>query len=256
MIKNIYFLWFQGMDLAPVVVKHCLTSWKYYNPTWNIIIIDRHNYQNFVDSQWNIILHEISRDCPSYRFSDIIRLMLLSRYGGLWVDATCFCNMSLDSWLPKLLKETDVFLFDNLTPINKKISNWFIYSEKGHYMIKMWLYLALKCYEKDIEFVEDYFLFHDLFEYLCERDPKFSNIFDSIPRTGQNDTVMYFNFDKRTDLYVHSDGFLRPVTEEIRKIITQKQKYLFKLSHKCVWPENIEGTVASFLFSTILHESR
>lgn len=253
MIKTIYFFWYQGIENAPKIVKQCLKSWKYYNPTWNIVLLEQSNYKSYLDTYDIKLLDKMLQDkIVIYRISDIMRLMLLYKHGGLWVDSTCFCNCSLDNWLSSCIKYNGIFLFENLTPIHKKISNWFIYSEKEHYLINKWIIAALNYYDSLPQQYKDiYFIFHDIFEHLCEEDAVFLDYFDRIHKTGQNDNMMYFNFDKRLNLYVKSEGFLSPLTDEIREIIINKEKYLFKLSHKCTWPDNIDGTIVSFLFSTI-----
>lgn len=35
--KKIWFLWYQGLSEAPLVVKKCYESWKKYNPDWEVI---------------------------------------------------------------------------------------------------------------------------------------------------------------------------------------------------------------------------
>ena len=49
MIETIYILWFQGFNNAPELVKRCVNSWKYYNPSWNIILIDNNNLINYIN---------------------------------------------------------------------------------------------------------------------------------------------------------------------------------------------------------------
>jgi mannosyltransferase OCH1-like enzyme len=246
MIKKIYIFWYQGINNSPIIVKKCILSWVYYNQDWEIIILDKTNYHIYTDLRYK-------NNMTFYRFSDFLRLSILQNYGGLWVDATCFCNDSLDKWLTLFINER-FFVFNNLTPINKKISNWFIYSEKGHYMIEKWKIKSLE-YFNDFpkQFNDNYFIFHDIFEDLCNNDPQFSSYYDKIPKNTQNDYLMYFNFDKRKDLYIESKGFLSPVTEEIKNMIVKKEKYLFKLSHKCILPsyEELNNSILYYLFSTI-----
>lgn len=112
---NLYILWFQGFDKAPDVVKWCVHSWKRYNPTWNIVLLDDTNLHEYVDVKVDN--------------SDIVRMLLL-RNGGLWVDATVFCHKPLDDWLPAYTT-SGFFAF---TPM----STWFMYAEKGHPLIMQW----------------------------------------------------------------------------------------------------------------------
>lgn len=95
--RRIWFMWWQGMKNAPPIVKLCLSAIK----------------QNFPDGEINVITNETLSQTitlPSYIYeklynqtlsivhlSDILRLTLLSRFGGLWVDATLFSTKKLPS---------------------------------------------------------------------------------------------------------------------------------------------------------------
>jgi mannosyltransferase OCH1-like enzyme len=57
-------------------------------------------------------------------FSNLARLSLLRRFGGVWTDATAFCCQPLDSWLEPYAKE-GFFAFRNPGP-DRLMANWFI----------------------------------------------------------------------------------------------------------------------------------
>ena len=57
MIKIIYLLWFQGFDNAPEIVNKCVYSWKYYNPDWNIILLDHKNLINYINLITVMLFH-------------------------------------------------------------------------------------------------------------------------------------------------------------------------------------------------------
>ena len=97
MIKTIYILWFQGFDNAPEIVKKCVQSWKYYNPDWTIILLDNTNLNNYITLE-NYIIDIHNKNINHTALSDIIRVIFLKLYGGLWVDSTTFCNRPLNEW--------------------------------------------------------------------------------------------------------------------------------------------------------------
>ena len=41
-----------------------------------------------------------SRTLTAASLSDILRISLLHEFGGVWVDATVYCNRPIDEWLP------------------------------------------------------------------------------------------------------------------------------------------------------------
>ncbi len=47
--RKIWFLWLQGYDDMPEVVRKSYDSWRKYNGSWEIIFLDTHNFDRFVD---------------------------------------------------------------------------------------------------------------------------------------------------------------------------------------------------------------
>ena len=94
--KKIWFLWYQGLSQAPLVVIKCYESWKKYNPDWEVIFLDENNLKNYITlSLPKEKLCELSKNHQS----NLTRLELLSKYGGVWADATSLCRVPLDNWL-------------------------------------------------------------------------------------------------------------------------------------------------------------
>src|ERR1700748_2440425 len=89
--KTIWFLWLQGLDNAPLVVQKCYESWLKHNPYWTITFLDETNIRDFVS------LPDVQITRQS--LSDVLRINLLAKYGGIWVDATCYCVKPLDLWI-------------------------------------------------------------------------------------------------------------------------------------------------------------
>ena len=95
--RRIWCMWLQGLDKAPDIVKKCWASWEKYNPDWQLVLLDESNLEQYVPVQE--IIGENREYISRNHLSDIIRINLLAKYGGVWVDATCFCCVPLDKWL-------------------------------------------------------------------------------------------------------------------------------------------------------------
>lgn len=132
--KRIWFLWLQGIDAAPPLVQRCLESWRFWNPGWKVELLDETRLPTLLPED-GVRLERWSRLSPPAR-SDLIRLNLLCRHGGVWTDATCLCRRPLDVWLPPLLKG-GFFAFDAPTRRNP-LSTWFLASEPGGALIRGW----------------------------------------------------------------------------------------------------------------------
>lgn len=86
--KNIFIFWWDGFDNAPYIVKKCRESvYKYYSD-FNIIDIDKNNYNKYTELDKKIIEGFENNKISVQTFSDILRFNLLKCNGGMWIDAT------------------------------------------------------------------------------------------------------------------------------------------------------------------------
>jgi hypothetical protein len=237
MIKELFILWFQGFDNAPEVVKKCLKSWSYYNIDWNINIIDKNNLKKYIKLEEYIDTTNIQINNTA--LSDIVRCILLFKYGGLWVDATTFCNKSLNDWLPNYINE-GFFAFDK-PGSDRLISSWFLYSEKNNYIISSW-YKSVINYYKINSNPHTYFWFHYLFGDLYNSDNKFKEIWNNIPKLSANGVGPH---------YLQEKGMFNNITNQVKKDINDKITPLYKLTYKCKFFEYDETKNIYYLYSTI-----
>ena len=128
--KKLFLVWFQGWDHAPEVVTSCRESWEHYNPAWEIHFLDNSNLSDYVDLE---DFSHLSETLPPYILSEIVRLRLLRRYGGVWTDATCFCCRPLDEWLDDCL-DSGFFAFDRPAE-DRMISSWFLAAAPGNRLV-------------------------------------------------------------------------------------------------------------------------
>lgn len=85
----VWISWLQGYDSAPDIVKKCVKSIQ--NSTNHPVnLIDLKNIQTYLDLPPYIMEKYKKGIITNAQFSDILRMSLLSEYGGLWIDATVF----------------------------------------------------------------------------------------------------------------------------------------------------------------------
>ena len=124
--RKIWMLWFQGLSEAPFLVRKCIDSWVKENPSWEVVILDESTFREYValDLPENVLAN-----LSLNHKSNLVRLNLLSNYGGVWADATTFCMKPLDAWIDDC---TGSGFFAFYKPSRDRImSNWFLISEKG-----------------------------------------------------------------------------------------------------------------------------
>jgi hypothetical protein len=125
--KIVWILWFQGEVNSPWIVKRCIKSWQVLNPSWKVNILDDELIHQYLPN------YQSPNRLPKPQQSDIIRLELLEKYGGVWADATTLCNKPLDDWLPAVT--TSNFFVYHLPGKDRLISSWFIASSKNNPLI-------------------------------------------------------------------------------------------------------------------------
>src|SRR5271154_4005391 len=103
MTKTIWSCWFQGRENAPPLVKKCLNSWERNNPDWKFRCLDATSIERYFPLKHYIDLDRQSLTAAS--LSDVLRILLLHEFGGVWVDATLFCNLPLNDWLSTVMGE-------------------------------------------------------------------------------------------------------------------------------------------------------
>jgi hypothetical protein len=178
MNKAIWIYWAQGWDAAPELIKQCKRSWEYYNTGWNIHFLDDSNLTDYFDiDSWIPNLQQ--KDIGLSAKSDIIRINLLRKYGGVWADATLWCHKPLDDWLQEYMLN-DFFTFSNPTD-DRAIGPWFIAADKSGYMIDAY-YEIVKKYWIEHDCAHNYFWTHGLFNNLYETDMTFKALWDDVPK--------------------------------------------------------------------------
>ncbi len=123
--RTIWTLWHQGFAEAPPLVQACLESWRRFNPGWRVVALDRHSLPEYFDIAE--VIDPTRRDLDLTKISNLTRLCLLRRHGGVWADATVFCLRPLDDWLDAAYA-AGFFAFRNPAK-DRMLATWLIASE-------------------------------------------------------------------------------------------------------------------------------
>lgn len=91
---RLWICWWQGMDDAPEIVKRCVESIQRNVKNHKVTIITEENYKNYVDFPKWIEEKKEKGIISRTHYSDLLRLELLAKYGGIWLDSTFFCVKS------------------------------------------------------------------------------------------------------------------------------------------------------------------
>lgn len=100
-----------GYDQAPELVKCTISSVKKHMPDRDIIILTDKNIYQYAKFPKSIIAKRKAGKISAAHFSDLLRVELLCRYGGIWIDATVLCTSDN---IPSYITETDLFVYKSL----------------------------------------------------------------------------------------------------------------------------------------------
>lgn len=211
--RNIFIYWEQGWENAPLTCKLCLKSWQKYNPTWNIIKLDKSNIKRYLDIErlvptfWEVM--------PIASRSDILRINLLNKYNGVWVDATLFCTKPLDTWIhrygPLFAFEFSQNVASSIIDDDKKmLSSWFLYKSRPNYIVTKWAKVYNKYWDKRVK-ADDYFQFHLIFTNLYKTDVMFKGQWDKSKRLSNSGPHLLKTASLSDAFKQHVDHVMSPV---------------------------------------------
>jgi Capsular polysaccharide synthesis protein len=176
-MKTIWTCWLQGRQSAPPLVKQCLKSWERNNPGWEIRCLDAKSVGRYVSLPSCIDLRRQTMTAAS--LSDILRIALLHEFGGVWADATLFCNRPLDQWLGDVMQQ-GFFAFAAPTP-DRPLSSWFLSAKAGSHVLSAW-YRRIIDYWSSRTDTDDYFWLHHLFQETCAADAEAARVWSEVPK--------------------------------------------------------------------------
>lgn len=231
---NIWICWFQGLDNAPDLVKCCINSVYKHMPDKNIHIITKDNMYDYVTFPPHIIEKWEKGIISNTKISNFLRMELLIKYGGLWLDSTIL----LTGRIPDYVYRYNTFMYSITLShdITRIFNNFFIYSDKGNEFLitlRNILYLYWKKENKN----RDYFQWH-IFATMCA--PHYKELFIDMPFIPETiphmlSHVIFNQYDER---YWNELTNITPI---------------HKLSNKVDIPENLEGTYHQKIFEEYLN---
>ena len=170
--NKVWVCWLQGMDATPELVQRCYRSLQENLTDREIVVLTEDNYRDYVQFPAHVQEKIDNGTITRTHMSDLLRLELLIRHGGTWIDATVFCS---GNNIPNYMLDSDLFLFRTLKPGADGqavvMSSWFMTACTNHPILELTRALLYKYWEKKKSMV-DYFLLHDFFEIATEYYPE------------------------------------------------------------------------------------
>lgn len=232
--NKVWFCWMQGLDCAPQVVNVCYHSLKKNLKGKEIIVITSENIHDYVTFP-DFIEEKFKKGIiPMAHYTDMLRLELLIRYGGTWIDATVYCS---DNQYPEELLDCDLFVFQQLRKNSSEfggLSNWFITSCTEN-LIFLILRDMLYQYWSKYNCIIDYYLFHFFFCMIAEyhqqaisQMPSYSNRWPLMLATWLGDDYQEEKYKK-----LREKTFFHKLTYRFKNNVERSGTFYDVLIQKC-----------------------
>ena len=135
---DIWMFWSTGIENAPDIVKKCVASVRENLPDRKIHILSMADYRDYVTFPSFIQERIDSGQMMNAHMADLLRLALLIKYGGTWIDATVLCT---SGQIPSYMLDSNLFVFQDLKPgldgHCQRISNCMITARPGNPILKL-----------------------------------------------------------------------------------------------------------------------
>ncbi len=233
--ERAFSIWFQGEKEAPPLIRACFASMRKHLQMELIVLDDKTIFDwislpDFIMKKWK------KGEIGAAHFSDICRIELLYRYGGVWMDATDYITADI----PKEIMECDFFMYmtGNVGYSYSFIQNCFIRATQGNPLLGIWRD-AIHNYWRHMYKSIDYFVHHLMFRLIVHENQEAKLLFDKMPKLNQDDT--------HTLWYKYKDTAF---DEEIFSDLKQKS-FLHKTSFKDTSATNpVENSFAAHIIET------
>ena len=179
--KAIWWCWLQGLDDAPPICRACFDSLvRNMSDEYQLFVVTEANYRELVTFPPYIEQKYREGKISRAHFSDLLRLALLTKYGGVWIDATVYCSEDAGAFFAK----QPLFAYQHINRGCPCIpaSNWLIASLPHHPILEA-TQLLLHRYWQENDAAINYFIFHLFWNMAVQKYktlwgfmPSFSNV--------------------------------------------------------------------------------
>ncbi len=184
--RNIWILWWQGIENAPDLVKMCYSSVRKNAENAKVHLITKDNLEKYIDIPVFIKEKFESKNMSMPFFSDYIRTCLLEKYGGLWLDATVYVS----GGIPEKCFSQPFFTLHTKevnTPFisNNRIHCYVLGGKKGFSLFK-YMRKSVENYWKENSTQIDYYLIDYIIMYGYWHDSQIKETIDNLEYTSES----------------------------------------------------------------------
>lgn len=186
--KIIWTLWMQGYESAPELVKSTIDSIRKFAELNNFqfILLEENTIEKYIVFP-KLIKEKMDLGVIDYtKISDILRVSLLAKYGGTWVDATIYMKEEFDSSL--LLQNYYTIKTGGIEDYSPNISNnrWKGFFLSGNSSLFSFTRDFFFEYYSRYDIAVDYLLIDYIFDMAYKYDEKIKNQMLELEKSNPN----------------------------------------------------------------------
>lgn len=224
--NKIWLCWWQGMEHAPEIVRACYRSICNHAGNREVVVITDDNVNDYVHFPSWVMDKFHAGIISRTHISDLLRLELLARYGGLWLDSTFLCCGDLDDPLYR----APLFSIKRPDYLHASVaSGYFANYSLGCDTNDRRVFATIRDFEleywKRFNFLIDYLLTDYLIVLAQRHDPRIKAAFDAIQPNNPRCDDLFTRLGKPYDQKAWSE--------------LKRDTSLFKLSWKYSFPTNV-----------------
>lgn len=195
--KKVWICWLQGVDNAPYIVQKCIKSIQENLYDREVIILTEENYRDYVKFPEKVQEKIDNGIITRTHFSDLLRIELLTTYGGTWIDATVYCS---NKEIPNYFFESDLFMYQILKPgrsgHSAYVSTWFMNAKSNNDILELTKHLLYTYWERNSHMI-DYFLLH---QFICIAAEYYKEEWENmIPLSSSTPHILLLRLFKKYD---------------------------------------------------------
>lgn len=224
---HVWVIWWQDIKNAPQIVQECISSQRLYinNKYYEYHLLNSETVWDYVELPQEIIEKFNRKEIGFAHFSDILRLALIKKYGGVWMDATIF----MTNQLPESIRASSFYSnkkkadgYNQRKLISEgKWTTYFFKAEPDDIIVSFVLDALIEYWRKHSVAV-DYFLFDYLIAVAYDEFSRAKHEIDLIPENNPEVFSLFVERNKRYTL-----EFFEKITKDT---IIHKQSYKFPYS--------------------------
>ena len=178
--KIIWQYWHQGTKEAPKIIKKCLLSVKEQMKGYKQIVLDYNSIKDYIElpDRYYRLLED--KKMKIAHFSDVLRVYLLEKYGGTWIDSTIY----LTDKIPDEIMNSNFCILqkDILSDLSGNNNSCFFIHNKEYSAHIAMMKNILDKYWAENDFVINYFMFEHISTMLSQIKGELKDEWDNMPR--------------------------------------------------------------------------